>query len=80
MILDRLFIDHPHSVGETYFEHQRRALSFAGRLIGAGLGCALHALVPGVCVRSASDAVLRLHGEMTPRRAAAPPLAGEVAD
>lgn len=68
MLFRRLFLAHPQSVGETYFEHQRRALGFAGDLIVAGLCCTLHGLVPGVCVRSASDTVIRLHAEMAGRR------------
>lgn len=68
---DELFVDHPHAVGETYLEHQRRAFWFAGQLIKAGLGCAVHALIPGLCVRSGSDVVVLLHEEMTRRRAAA---------
>ena len=31
--LTRLFTEHPDSVDETYFEHMRFALSFAGLLL-----------------------------------------------
>ena len=67
-MLDELFLEHPRAVGETYGEHQRRAFWFAGVLIRAGLACALHGLAPRLCQTSASQAVKRLHGEMTGRR------------
>ena len=50
----RLFIAHPQSVGENYFEHQRMAFSFAGPLLLAGLACLIHAVIPGLCERTAS--------------------------
>ena len=59
----RLFLDHPQSVGENYFEHQRVALSFVGPLLFAGFACLLHAFVPGLC----GD-----HGQPPDRKAAWP--------
>lgn len=59
-----LFREHPSSVGETYFQHQRRAFWFAGRLLKAGFACSLHGLVPAFCVRTASDTVHQLEAEM----------------
>jgi len=72
-VLDELFLEHPRAVGETYLQHQRRAFGFAGRLIAAGLACALHALAPGLFVRAASATVERLHDEMTRRGPVAAP-------
>ncbi len=63
-----LFLEHPHAVGETYFEHQRRAFWFAGELMKASLACALHALAPRLFVCTASAKITRLHEEMTRRR------------
>lgn len=57
----RLFVDHPHAVGESYIQHQRVALSFALSLICAGLACLIHALVPGLFVRTGSRMVEDLH-------------------
>jgi hypothetical protein len=64
----RLFISHPQSVGEGYFEHQRVAFSFAGTLLLAGCACLLHAFVPGVCERTASKRIEALHGRMIANR------------
>jgi hypothetical protein len=64
----RLFISHPQSVGESYLEHQRVAFSFAGTLLLAGCACLLHALVPGLCERTASKKIEILHGRMIASR------------
>ena len=64
----RLFLAHPRSVGETYFEHQRAAFSFAGSLLLAGVACLMHAVVPGVCERTASDQIEELHRRMVAGR------------
>jgi len=60
----RLFLTHPRSVGESYFEHQRVAISFAGPLLLAGFACLLHAVIPGLCERTASSRIERLHARL----------------
>lgn len=67
-MLRKLFLDHPHAVGETYFEHQRQAMGFAVQLLGAALACAVHALAPGLFVRTASRAITSLHARMVAGR------------
>lgn len=64
----RLFLSHPQSVGESYFEHQRMAFSFAGILLLAGFACLLHALIPGFCERTASNRIAELHNRMVTNR------------
>jgi hypothetical protein len=63
----RAFTEHPASVGETYFEHQRVALWFSLRLIGAGLACAVHAFAPWLFVGAASRMIADLHVLMVTR-------------
>ena len=63
----RLFLSHPQQVGESYFQHQRVALSFAFPLLGAGLAALAHALVPGVFERTAGDMIRELHGRLQQR-------------
>jgi Family of unknown function (DUF6356) len=63
-----LFSEHPASVGESYLAHLLAASAFALRLIAAGLGCLVHALLPFVFVRTGSNCVMRLHQEMLARR------------
>jgi hypothetical protein len=67
-MLRRLFLDHPHAMGESYFEHQRVALSFAVRLFAASIACAVHALVPGLCVSTGSRAVADLNERLVVNR------------
>ena len=63
----RLFLAHPESVGEGYFQHQRVALSFALPLLGAGLAATIHALIPAVCERTAGDIIRTLHNRLERR-------------
>jgi hypothetical protein len=68
-VFEELFLKHPRSVGEGYFEHQGRAFGFAAALIIAGLACLVHGLLPRLCVTSASDTVQRLNATLARRRA-----------
>lgn len=67
MDLKRLFTEHPDSVGETYFEHMRVALSFAGPLSIAAVTAFIHAFLPFLFVTTASSTVKRLYLRMTSR-------------
>lgn len=60
----RLFLAHPESVGESYFQHQRAALSFALPLLGASLAATIHAFVPAVFQRTAGDIIRALHDRL----------------
>jgi hypothetical protein len=63
----RLFLSHPQQAGESYFQHQRVALSFAWPLLGAGLAAMVHAIVPGLCERTAGDIIRKLHAQLEKR-------------
>jgi hypothetical protein len=63
----RLFLSHPTAVGESYFQHQRVALSFAVPLLGAGLAALAHAVVPGVCETTAGDIIRKLNQRLDKR-------------
>ncbi len=67
-MFDRLFIDHPADVDETYFEHLRTASWFAGTMAVAALACFIHALIPGLFVTTGSGAIARLHERMIVNR------------
>ncbi len=67
MHLKRMFTEHPHAVGESYFEHMQVALSFAGPLLKAGFAALVHAILPFLCVTTASVTVKRLHARMVNR-------------
>jgi hypothetical protein len=63
----RLFLSHPQQAGESYFQHQRAALSFALPLLVAGFAAVAHAIVPGLCERTAGDIIRKLHARLEKR-------------
>jgi Family of unknown function (DUF6356) len=67
-LLDRAFLEHPRSLGESYWQHQQRAMTFGVTMILAGIACAIHALIPVLFEHSASTAVVRLHERMRTTR------------
>jgi hypothetical protein len=68
MTLKRLFTEHPHSVGETYLEHARHAASFARALFFAGAAAGIHALLPFLYERTASETIKELYQRMVIQR------------
>ena len=72
MIVKRLFCEHPASVGETYGEHMRTALSFAVPLARASAAAFVHAVLPFAFVTTASRTVKGLNDRMTRRCKACP--------
>ncbi|MDR6848628.1 MAG: DUF6356 family protein [Sphingomonas sp.] len=66
----RLFLDHPASVGESYAEHFGVASRFGVTLIGGGLACLVHAVVPAAFKTTGSQTVLRLNKRIVEKRAA----------
>lgn len=66
-MFNQIFRDHPASVDETYFEHLRFALTFAGSLFLAGAAALVHALVPCLCEKTASTIINKLHHRMNHR-------------
>ena len=62
------FTTHPHAVGETYGEHAHIAASFGLEMIGAGLACLVHAILPFACETTASRKIRALHARMEGRR------------
>ena len=63
-IIHKTFVAHPESVDETYFEHFRFALGFAGTLFVAAFAAFIHALVPCAYERTASEKINALHSRM----------------
>jgi Family of unknown function (DUF6356) len=72
MQITDLFTDHPTTAGESYTEHMRAALSFAGPLATAAGAALVHAFLPFLCVRTASLTVNKLHERMARRCANCP--------
>lgn len=68
--LARLFLDHPRSVDESYFEHMRFAFGFAFWLGLAALAALVHALLPFACETTGSRIIRKLHARIENRSAA----------
>jgi hypothetical protein len=67
-MLRSLFQTHPASVGETYFEHLKSALGFGLGMIGGGMACMVHALLPFLFTSTGSRTIARLHDRMIANR------------
>lgn len=67
---NRLFVDHPKSVDESYTEHFKVAGSFGVAMIWGGTKALVHAMIPGMCITSGSDTVKRLNTIMVEQRRA----------
>lgn len=68
---ERLFAEHPRSLGMSWAEHGAGAVRIAAELIGAGVACIVHAIVPGWFTQTAGRTVARMHEHMIQRRAGA---------
>lgn len=51
------FTEHPRSVGETYWQHLKRAMKLACDLVVAGLACCIHAIFPWLFKTTASNTI-----------------------
>lgn len=60
-MLQRLFLEHPRSVDESYGEHFGVAWHFGLTMLKGGLGALIHALIPALCNTTGSDALARLN-------------------
>ncbi len=70
-ILDRLFLAHPRTVGESYLEHCAFAFRIGSRLLLAGSAALVHAAVPCLCETTASRIILAMNADIVARRARA---------
>jgi len=61
------FIDHPKSVGETYFQHQRVAAGFAVTLTIAAVAAMVHSVVPCLFQKTASNMIAQLNNQLHSR-------------
>lgn len=69
-MIDRIFLSHPRSVGESYGEHTATAGRFGIAMIVGGAACLVHAVLPPLFTRTASDTVKRLYAQMKARQPA----------
>ena len=60
-VIDRLFTEHPRSLGMSWAEHG----------VGAGVACLVHAVVPGWFTQTAGKTVTRIYDHIQSRKAGA---------
>ncbi len=65
--LHKVFLAHPETVDETYFEHMRFAAGFAFWLSVAASAALIHAVVPALCKTTASTILQQLHAKIERR-------------
>ncbi|TMM54585.1 DUF6356 family protein [Sulfitobacter sabulilitoris] len=66
-MFQRIFLTHPATVNETFFQHMAFALRFAGLLLAAGGAALVHAFVPCLFEKTASRIITRLHDRIHSR-------------
>jgi hypothetical protein len=71
-VTDRLFFEHPRSLGMTWTRHGIGAVAIGARLVGAGLACLVHAVVPGFFTQTAGKTVTEMYDHMASRKAGSP--------
>lgn len=69
-MIDRLFLSHPRTVGESYWEHFRVASSFGTAMVVGGVKAMIHAVFPNAYETAGSDTIRRLHKIMVEKRGA----------
>lgn len=63
-MLQRLFLEHPQSVDETYLEHAKFSGSFAFWLFIAAFAALVHAVIPAAFEKTGSRIITRLYGRI----------------
>ena len=66
-LFSRVFVDHPRTVDESYFQHMRFAGWFASRLSLAAGAAAVHAVVPCLFEKTAGRMIGEMHARLTDR-------------
>jgi hypothetical protein len=70
-LADRLFLEHPRSLGMSWAGHGVGAVAIGVRLVGAGCACLVHAVVPGMFTQTAGKTITDMHAHMVKRKAGA---------
>lgn len=66
-MINRIFLDHPAKVDETFLEHMAFAGSFAAKLFAAGAAALIHAIIPCLFETTASRIIDDLHARIHAR-------------
>jgi len=66
--IKNIFTQHPHSIGETYFQHLRYASAHGLRLTLSGMACIIHSIFPFLFVNTASNTVQEVYKHIMKRK------------
>lgn len=58
--MKNIFTHHPHSVGESYFQHLKFASYFGIQLFIGGIACLVHAIFPFFFEKTGSQILLKM--------------------
>ena len=65
--IDRLFLAHPRSAGQGYFEHMQFAWRFGATMLVGGVAALLHGLLPFLFQTTGGDTVRELYARLSAR-------------
>lgn len=66
-MINKLFLDHPRSVDETFGQHFLFAFGFSMTLFIAAFAALIHAFIPAACEKTASGIIKRLYARIANR-------------
>jgi len=66
--MNKLFTEHPETVGETYLQHMHTASYFGVKMLMGALCCFVHAIFPFLFEKSGSKIITGLHDRMITNR------------
>ena len=67
-LAQRLFTEHPRSLGMNWAQHGVGAVKIGFELIGAGCAAIVHAAVPGLFTQTAGRTVTRIYDHIQERK------------
>lgn len=62
-MINRIFLDHPAKVDETFLQHMAFAAKFSGKLFAAGGAALVHAFIPCLFEKTASTIIADLYAK-----------------
>ena len=62
-MISRVFLEHPRSVDESYFEHMAFAGKFSFRLFAAAFCALIHAIIPCAFEKTASRMIADMYAK-----------------
>ena len=63
-----IFVSHPKSCGESYFQHARAAGGYGFKLMVSGMAAIVHAILPFLFQTTASRTIEKIHADLARRK------------